>query len=564
MLRSNQQKMANAASSGSKKKLAVVPYRHSKLTEIFQNSFVGDGSAVMIVNVNPYDTGYDENAHVMRFSAIAQEVQTISTSKTSHGFSGGTLKRQISTHFSALKHAVSGNGQGKIKVMVPVVPKLPTSASTSQTSLPQSDIQMVEEELEVVEEDADETSDEEGDILVDYLFEQIRELKTLVRRVSARKLIFRLPAQLYESEMRNASIEAEVREEVAQEVQETLDAMHAKQQRRLQEQVRTTENASRGIDRYSVYFLSPSLLFLPPLLFCSFFLLSLLPPMLCNANASFQVLASERKTDRKIDIVSRTLPKPAQPRFVRTVLSPTPDTAYLRATPEIDANSSYESHTNETSFESALNGSIMTESIVEDSDGDPFIVKVGDATFDSGMDGDGTFDDGEVGNVTRDSGLDGDGTVDDGEAGDTTRDTGLDDEESTDEDDVEDNVDAEDSEDGSESEYSAFESNLSSSLSPSPVRTTRKPRTTTTSTPSGPRVSSKTPSRQLATPLPRASPAKSNDYKSKITKEPLRESVGQVMVGTDDEDGEEGVVDLTETVKRKRWVVLWPGYRVCC
>lgn len=28
----------------------------------------------MIVNVNPYDTGYDENTHVMKFSAVAREV----------------------------------------------------------------------------------------------------------------------------------------------------------------------------------------------------------------------------------------------------------------------------------------------------------------------------------------------------------------------------------------------------------------------------------------------------------------------------------------------------------
>jgi len=28
----------------------------------------------MIVNVNPYDTGYDENSHVMKFAALAREV----------------------------------------------------------------------------------------------------------------------------------------------------------------------------------------------------------------------------------------------------------------------------------------------------------------------------------------------------------------------------------------------------------------------------------------------------------------------------------------------------------
>lgn len=30
----------------------------------------------MIVNVNPYDTGYDENSHVMKFAALAKEVYT--------------------------------------------------------------------------------------------------------------------------------------------------------------------------------------------------------------------------------------------------------------------------------------------------------------------------------------------------------------------------------------------------------------------------------------------------------------------------------------------------------
>ena len=59
-----------------KKTLAVVPFRHSKLTEILMDYFTGDGRAVMIVNVNPYDTGFDENVHVMKFSALAREVCT--------------------------------------------------------------------------------------------------------------------------------------------------------------------------------------------------------------------------------------------------------------------------------------------------------------------------------------------------------------------------------------------------------------------------------------------------------------------------------------------------------
>lgn len=30
----------------------------------------------MVVNVNPYDTGFDENSHVMKFAAVAKDVAT--------------------------------------------------------------------------------------------------------------------------------------------------------------------------------------------------------------------------------------------------------------------------------------------------------------------------------------------------------------------------------------------------------------------------------------------------------------------------------------------------------
>lgn len=33
----------------------------------------------MIVNVNPYDTGYHENAAVMEFAALASEISTVTT-----------------------------------------------------------------------------------------------------------------------------------------------------------------------------------------------------------------------------------------------------------------------------------------------------------------------------------------------------------------------------------------------------------------------------------------------------------------------------------------------------
>jgi len=56
-----------------------VPYRDSKLTRLFQDYFDGNGKATMIVNVSPCSSDYDETFHVLRFSAVAKEVSTAVT-----------------------------------------------------------------------------------------------------------------------------------------------------------------------------------------------------------------------------------------------------------------------------------------------------------------------------------------------------------------------------------------------------------------------------------------------------------------------------------------------------
>lgn len=138
----------------------------------------------MIVHVNPYDTGFDENSHVMRFSAIARDIQTTASNKV--GFP--LLKRQISTQFSALRQAVSG--PMKVKVVVPVLPKPETASGNSTAGKAkvvvgrerESDgYVLIEEELEVVEEDDSESEGEdEPDWMVEHLFEQLREARQQV------------------------------------------------------------------------------------------------------------------------------------------------------------------------------------------------------------------------------------------------------------------------------------------------------------------------------------------------------------------------------------------------
>lgn len=54
-----------------------VPYRESKLTNLFKYFFDGGGDVRMIVCVNPRTEDYDENAQVLKFAEITQDVQLI-------------------------------------------------------------------------------------------------------------------------------------------------------------------------------------------------------------------------------------------------------------------------------------------------------------------------------------------------------------------------------------------------------------------------------------------------------------------------------------------------------
>jgi kinesin family protein 20 len=146
----------------------------------------------MIVHVNPYDTGFDENSHVMRFSAIAREIQTTASNKV--GFP--LLKRQISTQFSALRQAVSG--PMKVKVVVPVLPRPTTTGpgtpQRAKIGMPnnresEESFVMVEEEIEVVEEEDSDGEDDETDWMVEHLFDQLKEVKQRVSFLLPKALI---------------------------------------------------------------------------------------------------------------------------------------------------------------------------------------------------------------------------------------------------------------------------------------------------------------------------------------------------------------------------------------
>ena len=126
----------------------------------------------MIVNVNPYDTGYDENSHVMRFAALAREVYTTP---------------------AAAPHKRPPPKINRPPLKDPDIVPLPFVKRKVTVSIPTGDGRKMSEAcLEVVEEDedtpmkdvdeADMSTDGEGiNPLVNSLFDEIEVLRRKVR-----------------------------------------------------------------------------------------------------------------------------------------------------------------------------------------------------------------------------------------------------------------------------------------------------------------------------------------------------------------------------------------------
>ncbi|THU91649.1 kinesin-domain-containing protein [Dendrothele bispora CBS 962.96] len=237
-LRSNQKRLAVSLSQEGKgeegrmdtrdvrKGLAIVPFRHSKLTEVLMDYFVGDGRTVVIVNVNPYDTGYDENSHVMKFAALAREVY-------------------ITPAPAPVQRAPSILGPGKlqgklIKQLGPltlkdpdVIPKPFKRKVTLSMGGPGGGRKKSETVVEVLEVDetheGDSVGEDEDDLainpFVDELFDEIEYLRL----------------QLFEAEMRCAIVEAETREEVMREMEERMGNMEEMYRRRLMKSIEQNE-----------------------------------------------------------------------------------------------------------------------------------------------------------------------------------------------------------------------------------------------------------------------------------------------------------------------------------
>lgn len=66
--------ISNIRSAQQLKDNRLIPFRDSKLTQLFQKALMGLEDIMMIVNINPSRDVFDESQHVLNFSAIAKEI----------------------------------------------------------------------------------------------------------------------------------------------------------------------------------------------------------------------------------------------------------------------------------------------------------------------------------------------------------------------------------------------------------------------------------------------------------------------------------------------------------
>ena len=122
----------------------------------------------MIVNVNPYDTGFDENSHVMKFSAVAKDVTTVRT----HIPPPMPPSLPSSMSIKRLPLQARTSSEQNVNGIQPIV------EGDVDRSLQEGDTEIVE-----ALDDEDEDEDDEDDGFVDHLLDEIRDLRVQVRNV---------------------------------------------------------------------------------------------------------------------------------------------------------------------------------------------------------------------------------------------------------------------------------------------------------------------------------------------------------------------------------------------
>ncbi|PWN40390.1 P-loop containing nucleoside triphosphate hydrolase protein, partial [Ceraceosorus guamensis] len=211
---------------------SIVPFNHSKLTEVFSSFFTGDGQAVMILNLNPH-TEYRENHPVLEMSACVQDVSTSVRTNPQLLVVHPNIARRAELFSHSQSNLAGGDmtsAQAQTQTQTHAqIRKQQPSSHQNKDLYDDEDV-----EITIVEGQGAEDEDEEGvDPFVAKLKEKYEEMYDL----------------LCEAEERLATIESDVRAEMADEMTRRLQEMELAYSQRLLADAEDNENfVNRKID----------------------------------------------------------------------------------------------------------------------------------------------------------------------------------------------------------------------------------------------------------------------------------------------------------------------------
>ncbi|XP_030841974.1 kinesin-like protein KIF20B isoform X3 [Strongylocentrotus purpuratus] len=218
----------------------IIPFRESKLTRLFQSFFLGKGKASMVVNVNQCASGFDETMHVLKFSAIAKQVTTV-TSKLDNKWKeppAKKAKRPLRNVSLALNQALDC----KVKGQRPSVPWA-TPGTIAQVMKETGHVASIEdtvfEEDEEEEEEEEEEEDSESDVADTPVAKKNENTSKIQKELMA--VIDILKQKLVDEKSEKFYLETKIREEVCQEMADQLVEIEQDYNERLEEDKQRAE-----------------------------------------------------------------------------------------------------------------------------------------------------------------------------------------------------------------------------------------------------------------------------------------------------------------------------------
>ncbi|XP_041476311.1 kinesin-like protein KIF20A isoform X9 [Lytechinus variegatus] len=217
----------------------IIPFRESKLTRLFQSFFLGKGKASMVVNVNQCASGFDETMHVLKFSAIAKQVTTV-TSKLDNRWKEPPpkkSKRSVRNVSLALNQALDCNVKGQR-------PSIPwaTPGTIAQVMKETGHVTSVEDTVfEVDEEEEEEEEEETMESEVEDTPVAKKDQNAIKIQKELLAVIEVLKQKLVDEKAEKFYLETKIREEVCQEMAEQLVEIEQDYNERLEEDKQRAE-----------------------------------------------------------------------------------------------------------------------------------------------------------------------------------------------------------------------------------------------------------------------------------------------------------------------------------